>query len=151
MCSSWICRPAQLCGPACAELDGGTLNRQGQDLLKFRTVTSFHHLAGAEHMTGEGNGNPLHSCLENPMDRGAWWAAVYGIAQSRTPRTWLSSSSSSRAYDKVRSCLLEMLIHPKFRVMEWPWSGVFLCLEHFKYSPRCREECVPSGKVVFIF
>ena len=84
MCSSWICRPAQLCGPACAELDGGTLNRQGQDLLKFRTVTSFHHLAGAEHMTGEGNGNPLHSCLENPMDRGAWWATVHGVAKSWT-------------------------------------------------------------------
>ena len=34
---------------------------------------------------GEGNGNPLQcSCLENPMDGGAWWAAVYGVAQSRT-------------------------------------------------------------------
>ena len=34
---------------------------------------------------GEGNGNPLQcSCLENPRDRGAWWAAVYGAAQSRT-------------------------------------------------------------------
>ena len=45
---------------------------------------------------GEGNGNPLHcSCLENPRDRGAWWAAVYGVAQSRTWQKWLSSSSSS--------------------------------------------------------
>ena len=34
---------------------------------------------------GEGNGTPLqHSCLENPMDRGAWWAAVHGVAESRT-------------------------------------------------------------------
>ena len=34
---------------------------------------------------GEGNGNPLQcSCLENPRDRGAWWAAVYGVAQSWT-------------------------------------------------------------------
>ena len=34
---------------------------------------------------GEGNGNPLQcSCLENPRDRGAWWASVYGVAQSRT-------------------------------------------------------------------
>ena len=42
----------------------------------------------------EGNGNPLQgSCLENPRDRGAWWAAVYGIAQSRTRLKWLSSSS----------------------------------------------------------
>ena len=43
---------------------------------------------------GEGNGNPLQcSCLENPRDRGAWWAAVYGVAQSRTRLKWLSSSS----------------------------------------------------------
>ena len=45
---------------------------------------------------GEGNGNPLQcSCLENPRDEGAWWAAVYGIAQSRTRLKRLSSSSSS--------------------------------------------------------
>ena len=45
---------------------------------------------------GEGNGNPLQcSCLEKPRDRGAWWAAVYGVAQSRTRLKRLSSSSSS--------------------------------------------------------
>src|SRR5574340_974059 len=45
--------------------------------------------------TGEGNGNPLQcSCLENPRDRGAWWAAIYGVAQSRTRLKRLSSSSS---------------------------------------------------------
>ena len=43
---------------------------------------------------GEGNGNPLQcSCLENPSDEGAWWAAVYGVAKSRTRLTWLSCSS----------------------------------------------------------
>ena len=43
---------------------------------------------------GEGNGNPLQcSCLENPRDRGAWWAAVYGVAQSQTRLEQLSSSS----------------------------------------------------------
>ena len=43
---------------------------------------------------GEGNGNPLQcSCLENPRDRGAWWAAVYGVAQSRTRLKRLSSVS----------------------------------------------------------
>ena len=46
---------------------------------------------------GEGNGNPLWcSCLENPRDGGAWWAAVYGVAQSWTWLKRLSSSSSSR-------------------------------------------------------
>ena len=44
---------------------------------------------------GEGNGNPLQcSCLENPRDGEAWWAAVYGVAQSRTRLKRLSSSSS---------------------------------------------------------
>ena len=44
---------------------------------------------------GEGNGNPLQcSSLENPRDGGAWWAAIYGVAQSRTRLKWLSSSSS---------------------------------------------------------
>ena len=44
---------------------------------------------------GEGNGNPLQcSCLENPRDGGAWWAAVYGVAQSRTRLKRLSSSST---------------------------------------------------------
>ena len=45
---------------------------------------------------GEGNGNALQwSCLENPRDGGACWAAVYGVAQSQTRLKWLSSSSSS--------------------------------------------------------
>ena len=48
---------------------------------------------------GEGNGNPLQgSCVENPRDRGAWWAAVYGVAQSRTRLKRLSSSSSSTKF-----------------------------------------------------
>ena len=43
---------------------------------------------------GEGNGNPLQcSCLENPRDRGAWWAAVSGVAQSQTRLKRLSSSN----------------------------------------------------------
>ena len=46
---------------------------------------------------GEGNGNPLQcSCLENPRDWGAWWAAICGVAQSRTRLKQLSSSSSRR-------------------------------------------------------
>ena len=45
---------------------------------------------------GEGNGNPLQcSCLENPRDGGAWWAAVYGVAQSQTWLKRLSSSSGN--------------------------------------------------------
>ena len=49
---------------------------------------------------GEGNGNPLQcSCLENPRDEGAWWAAVYGVSQSWTRLKRLSSSSSSKCQE----------------------------------------------------
>ena len=51
---------------------------------------------------GEGNGNPLQgSCLENPRDGGAWWAAVYGVAQSQTRLKRLSSSSSSIVFNYI--------------------------------------------------
>jgi len=53
---------------------------------------------------GEGNDNPLQcSCLENPRDGGAWWAAVYGVTQSRTQLKRLSSSSSSNKWDQKHS------------------------------------------------
>ena len=62
-----------------------------QVFLLFRV--SFHFSLSC---IGGGNGNPLQcSCLENPRDGGAWWAAVYGVAQSRTRLKRLSSSSSS--------------------------------------------------------
>ena len=51
---------------------------------------------------GEGNGNPLQcSCLENLRDGGAWWAAVYGVAQSQTWLKWLSSSSWVKVMLKI--------------------------------------------------
>ena len=47
---------------------------------------------GSGSSPGEGNGNPLqYSCLENPLERGAWWATVHGVAKSRT---WLSEFTS---------------------------------------------------------
>ena len=60
--------------------------------------------------TGDGNGNPLqYSCLENPRDGGAWWAAVYGIAQSRTWLKRLSRSSSTHIHTHTTFYLS---IHP---------------------------------------
>ena len=51
----------------------------------------------------EGNGNPLQcSCLENPRGGGAWWAAVYGITQSRIWLKWLSSSNGVQVWSLVR-------------------------------------------------
>ena len=60
--------------------------RVGQDWATSLSLFTFMHWRG--------NGNPLQcSCLENPRDGGAWWAAIYGVAQSRTQLKWLSSSS----------------------------------------------------------
>ena len=60
---------------------------------------------------GEGNGNPLQcSCLENPRDRGAWWAAIYGIAQSQTRLKRFSSSSSSIQYSSKSDLIQKYLI-----------------------------------------
>ena len=54
---------------------------------------------------GEGNSNPVQcSCLENPRDGGAWWAAIYGVAQSRTRLKRLSSSGSNFFIHSYRLC-----------------------------------------------
>ena len=57
---------------------------QSMGLLRVRNTERLHFPFSLS-CIGEGNGNPLQcSCLENPRDGGAWWAAVYGVAQSRT-------------------------------------------------------------------
>ena len=59
-------------------------------------TTQWLHFHFSLSCIGKGNGNPLHcSCLENPRDGGAWWAPIYGAAQSWTRLKRLSSSSSS--------------------------------------------------------
>ena len=53
--------------------------------VSARTVGDPGSIPRSGRSPGEGNGNPLqYSCLENPMDRGAWWATVHGLAKSRT-------------------------------------------------------------------
>ena len=74
----------------------GGLQSMGSRRVGHDWVTS---LSFSLSCIGEGNGNPLQcSCLENPRDGGAWWAAIYGVAQSRTQLKQLSNSSSSSAY-----------------------------------------------------
>ena len=69
---------------------------------------------------GEGNGNPLQcSCLENPRDGGVWWAAIYGVAQSRPRLKRLSKSSSRLCYGKEPACHCRRRKRHKFN----PWVG----------------------------
>ena len=78
---------------------------------------------------GEGNGDPLQcSCLENPRDRGAWWAAVYGVTQSRTQLEQLSSSSNSMGYISENGQLnhLKFCGTLNYGVLPVPTAAVYL-------------------------
>ena len=71
---------------------------QSMGLLESDSTERFHFHFSLSFI-GEGNGNPLQcSCLENPRDGEAWWAAVYGVAQSRTQLNRPSSNSSREHY-----------------------------------------------------
>ena len=91
---------------------------------------------------GEGNGNPLqYSCLENPRDWGAWWAAVCGVAQSQT---WLKrlSSSSSSVEVRIPSWILTILV----TLNKWFSQNLqhqhhleLVKMQIFRLHPRPRE------------
>ena len=82
----------------------GRLQSMGSLRVRHDWVTSLSLFLS---WIGEGNGNPLQCfCLENPRDGGAWWAAVYGVAQSWTRLKWLSSSSSSKDSGLESPCIM---------------------------------------------
>ena len=93
---------------------------------------------------GEGNGNPLQcSCLENPRGRGAWWAAVYGVAQSRPRLKQVSSSSSYRCSYIFICCLLfrsrkieelRMNLHFLKLSVAPPWTDLEMVFSSFSLS-----------------
>ena len=73
--------------------------------LKESDTTERLHCHFSLSCIGEGNGNLLEcSCLENPRDGGAWWAAVYGVPQSQTRLKRLSNSSSSSQAQALHHC-----------------------------------------------
>ena len=91
----WMEKPGRL-----QSMESHRVGHDWSDLAAAATAVDIY--------IGEGNGNPLQcSCLENPRDGGAWWAAVYGVAQSRTRLKRLSSSSSG-----YMSVLLSQSSHP---------------------------------------
>ena len=68
------------------------------------------------HCFREGNGNPLqYSCLENPMDGGAWWAAVHGVTKSRTQLSDFTFTFHFHALEK------EMATHSSTLAWKIPW------------------------------
>ena len=101
---------------------------------------------------GEGNGNPLqYSCLENPRDGGAWWAAIYGVAQSWTRLKWLSSSSSR--------LVITFLPRSKCLLISWLQSLSAVILEPHKIksvtvstvSPSISHEVMGPDAMILVF
>ena len=104
-------------------------------MLSFKPVF-FHSLLSLS-CIGEGNGNPLQcSCLENPRDRGAWWAAVYGVAQSRT---WLKQQQQRHKLSETKwSTVLRKVKHRKLgRRAVWGASTSLGVLSH---KPRTKNK-----------
>ena len=67
-------------------------------------------IPGSGRSPGEGNGSPLqYSCLENPMDRGAWWAAVHGVVKSRTRLSDFTHSKMT-IVSHLNSCLGNLIL-----------------------------------------
>ena len=90
-------------------------------------MTEWLHFHFSLSCIGEGNGNPLQcSCLENPRDGEAWWAAVYGAAQSQTQLKWLSCSSSSQFgidSNQLWASLVAQMVKNLPEMWEtWVWS-----------------------------
>ena len=95
-----------------------------------------------------GNGHPVQcSCLENPRDGGAWWAAVSGVAKSWTQLKWLSSSSSSSSSVKVK---VKLLSHVRLLATPWtvayqlPLSMEFSRQEHWSRLPFPLQGNLPD-------
>ena len=101
-------------------------------VMKSRTLTERLHFHFSLLCIGEGNGNPLQcSCLENPRDGGAWWAAICRVAQSWTRLKRLSSSSSSSQHIPL------------------PWSGMRSAL-HKTCGFIWRNEWFAKDSAIFI-
>ena len=111
-------------------------------------MTERLHFCFSLSCIGEGNGNPLQcSCLENPRDGGAWWAAVSGVTQSRTRLKQLSSSSSSSSSHVVVQFLSQI------RLFATAWtaaSQASLSITNSWSSPKLTstESVMPSNHLI---
>ena len=121
--------------------------------LEESDTTERLHFDFSVSCIGEGNGNPFqHSCLENPRNRGAWWAAIYGVAQSRT---WLKrlSSSSSNVRSHVQLCMtprtMQAVEFPRLSLI-LEWVAIPFSPPHFHDRPggrgthQCPQRCEPT-------
>ena len=120
-------------------------NPWGREELDTTKQLPFHFSLSC---IGEGNGNPLQcSCLENPRNGGAWWAAIYGVAQSQTRLNRLSNSSSTLTWRRQwhpTSVLLPGESHGRMSLVgcsPWGlWGSDTTERLHFHFSLSCIGE-----------
>ena len=110
----------------------------------FHNKIIYHHIGVL--CVGEGNGNLLQcSCLENPKDRGAWWAAIYRVAQSWT---WLKrlSSSSSRC-SIVNSVTYSIRFFTVWATREVPFYQLLKLIQELTQHIFLEHFCEPCFEV----
>ena len=103
-----------------------------------------------------GHGNPLqYSCLENPMDRAAWWATVDGVAKSQTQLKWLSTNSFFNFFSSIRSVscnfypLKYCVRHKAVSLEIWKWwhnitSNMLMKVSGFFFWGVSKQTCLWS-------
>ena len=105
-------------------------------------MTERLHFRFSLSCTGEGNGNPLQcSCLENPRDGGAWWAAIYGVAQSRTRLKQLSSSSSIPILVALKQRISALKLS-RFSSCSLEWRAIWSFLKTLRDGVQQKGQCV---------
>ena len=92
--------------------------REGREGARRIFFWTFSFVLEYSRLTGEGDGTPpQYSCLENPMDRGAWWAAVHGVAEGET---WLSNFTFTLHFHALEK---EMATHSSVLACRIPGTG----------------------------
>src|SRR5574337_707822 len=105
------------------------------NLCDIRNMNSVYKV----YIMGEGNGTPLqYSCLENPMDRGAWWAAVHGVAKSQTRLRAFTFTFHFYA-------LKEMTTHSSILALRIPGTGAWWAAVYGVAQSRTRLKRLSSS------
>ena len=116
------------------EEPGGLQSMGSQRVGHEREIEQLHFHFSLS-CIGEGNGNPLQcSCLENPRDGGAWWAAVSGVAQSQTR---LSDLAAAAASSFLCVCLSLCFLHSSKEISHIGLPTLLLLLSRFSYVRFC--------------
>ena len=118
--------------------------------------TQWFHFHFSLSCIGEGNGNPLQcSCLENPRDSRAWWAAIYGVTHSRTRLKWLSSrkaiSASKVEIRRGFSLCMCLTLDPNHPSALFPWTCLInmIMLWEFIQNNICKWSVSATCQATF--